>query len=51
MMVKHDRNMYSCAKNSENVYHLCIWLIFISNYTTMQGVEHIHLDTTSDKSD
>ena len=33
------------AKNWENIYHLCILLAFISNYTTMHGVEHIKLET------
>jgi hypothetical protein len=29
------------STNLENVYHLCILLVFINNYTTMHGVEHI----------
>jgi hypothetical protein len=32
------------ATNWENISHLCILLVFISNYTTMHGAEHIKLD-------
>jgi hypothetical protein len=31
------------ATNWENIYRLCILVVFISNYTTMHGVEHIKL--------
>jgi hypothetical protein len=34
------RPKYVGATNWENIYHLCILLVFISNYTTMNGVEH-----------
>jgi hypothetical protein len=29
------------ATDRENMYHLCILLVLISNYTTVHGVEHI----------
>jgi hypothetical protein len=29
--------------NSENIYNLCILLVFISNYTTMHDIERIKL--------
>ena len=32
------------ATNWQNIYHLCILVVFISNCTTMQGVEHIKLE-------
>jgi hypothetical protein len=35
------RPKHAGATNWKNVYHLCILLFFISNYTTMHGVEHI----------
>jgi hypothetical protein len=35
------RPKHVVATNSENMHHLCILLILISNYTTMHGVEHI----------
>ena len=31
------------ATNSENIYHVCILLVFTSNYTTIHGAEHIKL--------
>jgi hypothetical protein len=31
------------ATDWENIYHLCILLVFISNYTTMHGVETINI--------
>ena len=31
------------ATNWENIYHLYILLVFINNYATMHGVEHIKL--------
>jgi hypothetical protein len=31
------------AKNWENIYHLCILLVFISNYTTVHSVECIKI--------
>jgi hypothetical protein len=30
-------------REAEKIYHLCILLVFINNYTTMHGVEHIKL--------
>ena len=30
-------------REAEKIYHLCILLVFINNYTTMHGVEHIQL--------
>jgi hypothetical protein len=31
------------ATNRENIYHLCILLVFTSNYSTMHGVRHIRV--------
>jgi hypothetical protein len=35
------RPKYVGATDWENIYHLYILLVFISNYTTMHGAEHI----------
>ena len=35
------RPKHVAATNRENIYHLCILLVFISNYTTVHAVEHI----------
>ena len=37
------RSKHVGATNSENIYHLCILLAFISDYTTMHCAEHINL--------
>jgi hypothetical protein len=37
------RQKYVDATNGENIRHLCILLVFISNYTIVHGVERIKL--------
>jgi hypothetical protein len=37
------RSKHVGATNSENIYHLCILLAFISDYTTTHCAEHIKI--------
>jgi hypothetical protein len=40
-----ERPKHVGATHWENAYHVCILLVFISNYTTMHGVEHTKNET------